>query len=144
MKTILAIFTIFCTTFITAQTIKENDLKYALSSDNVENFQKLVTPKTKTDCFKIGNSSYSLLALTIKTGAKNCFDYLLTQKIDVEKACAGKTPLMYAVKYNNLNMVKALIKAGANTKAKTGSGRTALDYAKKYKRQEIATYLESL
>ena len=51
---------------------------------------------------------------------------------------------MYAVKYGNLGMTKALIQAGANLKAENSNGKTALYYAEKYQQKEIATYLESL
>lgn len=144
MKTFLITIAFFATTLLSAQTLKQDDLKNALASDDTVAFKKLITKDTKNACLSLGNSSYNLLALTIKTGATNCFNSLLEQKPNLEKACANKTPLMYAVKYGELNMVKALIKAGANPKTTTSSGRTALDYAKKYKKEEIATYLESL
>lgn len=51
---------------------------------------------------------------------------------------------MYAVKYGRLDFVKSLVEAGAKLEVKNDKGLTALDYAKKYKQDEIATYLAAL
>lgn len=54
----------------------------------------------------------------------------------------GVTPLMQAVCWENLDMVKLLVEAGADTGARDRSGRTALEMAKANRHQEIIEYLE--
>ncbi|MEM5563583.1 ankyrin repeat domain-containing protein [Psychroserpens sp. AS72] len=80
----------------------------------------------------------------MKSNANDCFQLLLDEKVNLEKVCTSKTPLMYAVKYGRLDFVKSLVEAGAKLEVKNDKGLTALDYAKKYKQDEIATYLAAL
>jgi ankyrin repeat protein len=121
-----------------------NEYVQTLKSDTIETFKTLVTNEHINTCFEAANSDYTLLALTIKLNAADCFQYLLERKADLEKSCTGKTPLMYAVKYGNLDMTKALIEAGAKLDFVNASGRTALDYAIKYEQKEIYDYLKTL
>ncbi|WP_178986170.1 ankyrin repeat domain-containing protein [Winogradskyella helgolandensis] len=143
MKHLFFIFLLAVTSLSLAQSIP-NDIKNALKSDDATAFSKLVTVENIKVCYEAGNSNYSLLALSIKLKAEKCFETLLSKKADLEQACSSKTPLMYAVKYGHLEMVKALVKAGADYKAENNSGRTATDYAKKYEQKEIYDYLKEL
>lgn len=143
MKSLLLSLTLFVSSFMMSQTLTSH-LKIALKTDNAKTFAKLLNDENLNACYEAGNSSYTLLALVIKTDAKNCFKVLLEKKVDLEKACSSKTPLMYTVKYGNLEMAEVLIKAGANPKAENNQGRTALDYAKKYEQKKLEMYLESL
>jgi ankyrin repeat protein len=54
----------------------------------------------------------------------------------------GRTPLMYAARYNRPPAADLLLKAGANIKAKDKDGKTALDIAKQFKNQEIVRLLQ--
>jgi serine/threonine protein kinase/ankyrin repeat protein len=54
----------------------------------------------------------------------------------------GRTPLMYAARYNRPPAADLLLKAGANIKAKDKDGKTALDLAKQFKNQEIVRLLQ--
>jgi ankyrin repeat protein len=96
------------------------------------------------NCYMINETSYSLLAMAIKSNAKNCLKRLLKENVNIEKVCETKTPLLYAVKYGKLEMLKLLVESGANYNIVTSKGRTAKDYAKKYKRNEVLEYLISL
>lgn len=142
MKTIFLSIILLATTFLSAQTLSD-DFKMVLQIDSTERFKILLDKADKNACYETGNSSYTLLAITIKLGATNCFNHLLAQQADIEKICAGKTPLMYAVKYGKLDMAKALVTAGANPNAENSKGKTALDYAKKYDQKALQSYLES-
>ena len=71
------------------------------------------------------------------------FSELLNQKADLNKICADKSPLMYAVKYGNLNIVKQLVEAGADINLRNNEGANAFYYAQKYQQKEIEEYLKS-
>ncbi len=49
----------------------------------------------------------------------------------------GKTPLMYAILFNQPQIVAYLIKKGADYRAEDSNGLTILDYAEKSKSEEI-------
>ena len=53
-------------------------------------------------------------------------------------------PLWKAAKRGHLEMVRLLIDQGAKANATDNDGMSALDYAKRYSRTEVAQYLESL
>lgn len=143
MKSFVLVLALVFTGIAFGQTLSE-DIKKAIKSDDVKSFEGLVKKENLNTCFEAGNSNYTLMALTIKLNANSCFKLLLDRDVDLEKACSTKTPLMYAVKYGNLEMTKALIEAKANLDTKNNSGRKAVDYAKKYKQKEIYEYLKSL
>ncbi len=136
----LALFTI--TTFATAQDLN-NDIKNALKTDNITELIKHINLENINNCYKVEDSEYTLLALSIKLNAKSCFTSLIEQKADLEKMCSDKTPLMYAAKYDRLDMAKSLVNAGAKLKATNNKKRSALDYAEKYERKKIIDYIVS-
>lgn len=72
------------------------------------------------------------------------FNALIENKVDLNKVCSDKNPLMYAAKYGQLEMAKALVKAGADLKLVNKEGKTALDYAVKYEKKDLETYFLSL
>ena len=58
--------------------------------------------------------------------------------VDVNKKDErGKTPLMYAILFNQPQIVAYLIKKGADYRAEDSNGLTILDYAEKSKSEEI-------
>ncbi len=143
MNKSILIISFFICNFLSAQKLSK-DFVVALKGDDVKSFKQLVTHGNKNSCFDAGSSSYTLLALTLKTNAHNCFNFLLEQKVDLDQECTGKTPLMYAAKYGRLEMAKALIKNGAKPHFKNNKSRTALDYANKYRQKTMIDYFESL
>ncbi|RZL44059.1 MAG: ankyrin repeat domain-containing protein [Pedobacter sp.] len=128
-----------------AQTATPN-IKDAFKADDYEILAKELKAEklTVNDCLDVEGSSYSFFALAIRMDKTKIFDSLIANKADLEKTCADKTPLMYASKYGKLEMAIALIKAGANLKATNKEGKTALDYAKRYKMSDLEAYLLTL
>ena len=59
----------------------------------------------------------------------------------IYKIKGGVTALMFAVEYNHLDIVRALIEAGANLDLKNNKGETALDIAIKEDNKEIIDIL---
>jgi serine/threonine protein kinase/ankyrin repeat protein len=69
---------------------------------------------------------------------------LLQAGCDINAADSnGRTPLMYAARYNRLPAVRLLLIGGANINARDKSGMTALDLAKQFGAQEIIRLLQS-
>lgn len=54
------------------------------------------------------------------------------------------TPLMYAARYNKVNVLKLLIDNGADKDATSKIGATALQYAEAAGANEVVTFLNSL
>jgi len=55
----------------------------------------------------------------------------------------GRTPLMYAVRYDQPTAVRLLLDAGADVSAKNKAGMTAMGLAKQINNQEVIQLLES-
>ena len=121
------------------------DMYLAFKNDNVSALKSHIDLEQINECFDVKGSPYTLLAISVKFKSTSIFKHLLSQeKIEIEKNCGGKSIIQYTAKYGHLEMFKALIEKGAKAKKAAPNGRTALDYAKKYKQQEIIDYLSSI
>lgn len=56
--------------------------------------------------------------------------------IDINKKSVGMTPLMYAARHNKVEILKLLLANGADIKAKSNRGYSALKYAEMSKAHE--------
>lgn len=75
----------------------------------------------------------------------DCLKFFIKMKVDLDDVDEdGMTALMYACIGNNLVGVKALVRAGCDPYAVDNSNRTAMDIAKKWKRDMIYKYLSYL
>jgi len=116
----------------------ERIIKY----DDLLAFQKyLAEGNDLNDCYEINGRNYSMLTLSIKFGRKKIFKYCIDEGADINQICGDKTPLIYALKYNNMVFFKKLLVRGADKDTKTEEGRTAIDYAKEYKRKAYYSLL---
>ncbi|MBU2997124.1 ankyrin repeat domain-containing protein [Cellulophaga baltica] len=104
-----------------------------------------VTP-TKEIAKKIETTSIKNVAPLSIAVAKN--DVATVKKfiefgsnLEVKSVANGMTPLMYAARYNNVELLKVLIANGADDKAKSKIGYTALDYAKLSGANDATAYL---
>lgn len=139
----IALFLISSLTF--AQQLNDN-LKEAFKADDASALLAEVKAQKANinDYFDVEGLSYTLLAISIKMNRPKTFNALIEQKADLNKICSDKTPLMYTAKYNTLDFAKALLKARADESIKNSEGRTALDYAVKYKNIELENLLKSI
>ncbi len=62
--------------------------------------------------------------------------------IEIKTEVNGMTPLMYAARYNNVDMVNLLVLNGADISATSKLGYTALDYAELSGATDVASLLK--
>lgn len=98
------------------QAIKENDLETVL---------KFVGEGNNVDGI-YGKEKITLLNLSIKNGKKLVAEKLVKIGADKNKPSHGKTPLMYCIQYRQIDLMRFLIRAGADLNAKAKNGNTAL------------------
>lgn len=145
MKRIFLTFLLLSVTIGYSQNINEK-IKSSIETDNVKELSNELKKLNYSinDCFDLKEKPYSLFALAIKFDKESLFNFLIESKADLNKICEDKSPLMYATKYGYLKFVKKLVENGAEVNLKNDTGKTAIDYAKKYEQTEILKYLESI
>ncbi|MBU2950314.1 ankyrin repeat domain-containing protein [Tamlana agarivorans] len=74
--------------------------------------------------FKVNSFCVSIAVGDIETVRK-----LIERGADVNAKSNGMTPVMYAAKFNRVEILQLLIDNGANLKAKCAKGKTAATYA---------------
>ena len=89
------------------------------NSTEEDNFT-ITTIVTETDAF----------CTLIKQGNFEAVKGMVEAGADINKKSKGMTPLMYASRYNRVEIVNYLIANGADLKIKSNKGYTALKYAK--------------
>jgi len=142
-KIIFTLLLVAVAAFAKAQKVSEDQAKQIIQADGVEILNELFNNDNVNQCILLKSADYNILSLAIKYEAKKVFAALLKEyKVDLNSNCAGKTPLMYAAKYGKVAMASKLLSAGADHTFENDKGRTALDYAKKYKQPELVELLE--
>lgn len=142
MKYLALLLLISIPLFLSAQSI-DKEVYIFMNDDDTAAFENYIKAGNDIDqCMVLQSSAYSFLTLAIKIKSQKIFAKCITLGADLEKICTDKTPLMYAVKYDQADMVIALLKAGVNRDQKSNKGRTAMDYAKKYEMPHLAKLLE--
>ncbi|ANF51140.1 ankyrin repeat domain-containing protein [Chryseobacterium glaciei] len=116
--------------------------KVAFQTDNIETLKKSFAKEDYNKCFGAKETSYNLLSFSVKHDKKNVFNYLLSNNVDVNKACDNQTPLMIAAKYGRADLAKALLKKGATKTLKNDKGQTAKDYSVEYKQPALTEILK--
>ncbi len=84
---------------------------------NVSTYETGVFFKVNSFCVSIAKGDVETVKKLIKRGE------------DINEKSNGMTPVMYAAKFNRTEILKLLISQGANLKAKSDKGMTALKYA---------------
>lgn len=84
----------------------------------------------------------SPLCLAIVQGDTEAVEMLISQGEDVNEKSNGMMPIHYAAKYNRVEIIKALITAGAEVHATCDKGFTPLKYAKMSNATESEQFLK--
>jgi hypothetical protein len=89
------------------------------SNESVEtsNNEVIYTIEVNTFCKLIAKGDIDAVKSMIEAGT------------DINQKSVGMTPLMYAARYNRVEIVNLLIAQGADLKTKSNRGFTALEYA---------------
>lgn len=91
------------------------------------------------------NEDYHLPIISVAAyGEPYHYQYLLDRKAEINEidVHSGKTALMTAVLYGNVNIIKALLKSGVDLNVKSREGLEAVDYAYKEENREIIRLLD--
>ncbi len=105
------------------------------SNTNVIGNQKTLTLFSETP---------STLAIAISKGEIETVKKFIENGTKVNKKLNGLTPLMYAARYNKVEIIEYLLQKGADRDIKDSQGFTALKYAELSNAYEAITVLKSL
>ncbi|GAA4277245.1 ankyrin repeat domain-containing protein [Aquimarina mytili] len=92
----------------------------------------LITAQTSPFCMAIVKGDTETVKKLIELGS------------DVNKKSNGMTPLMFAARYNRVDIIKLLVEKGANIKTKNSKGYNAMKFAKLSNAKEAIALLEEL
>jgi ankyrin repeat protein len=113
-------------------------LVFAVGNINAE------TPTVKSKNYKVEKvvSNVNAFCISIAKGDSETVQKLITLGEDVNSKSNGMTPLMYAARFNRVEILKLLIANGAELKTKSQKGFTALKYAKLSSANDAVAILE--
>ena len=90
-------------------------------------------------------ASFNALIIAAAHGHATTVEYLIDAGADMnaKHAINEVTPLMYAARYNQVEIIKLLLEKGANLKVKDERGFTALNHAENSKATEAVELLKN-
>ena len=104
----------------------------ALNSETISNTTEVSVEKSKV----------SPLSLAVAKGDLTTVKQLIKNGANVNEKSNGMLPIHYAAKYNRVDAMRALIKAGSKIHAPCDKGYTALKYAKLSKAKDAENLLK--
>ena len=108
----------------------------------------MVSVNAKTDSTTIKNYDVEVyfkvnsFCVSIAKGDLETVQKLIARGADINESSNGMTPVMYAAKFNRVEILNLLITKGANLKAKSNKKMTAADYAELHGATEALVILE--
>ena len=100
------------------------------------------TTSTFTTSKEFVNYDNTPLCSAIMKGDLESVKKFIEYGTDVNEISNGLTPLMFAARYNKVDIIKYLLEKGAKKNTKDEKGNTALKYAEFSKSQEAVDYLK--
>ena len=120
--------------------MKKLILSMALVSGFVLNAKPITTSSVaKTASYEnsfVVNTEVNTFCKLITKGDIEAVKSMIAAGTDINERSVGMTPVMYAARYNKVEIVNLLIANGANLKMKSKRGYTALEYAEMSKAHE--------
>lgn len=121
-KTIIISAIALCFSIVT---VSATSLNPSIKNYNVEAFFKV-----NSFCVSIAKGDFETVQKLISRGA------------DINQKSNGMTPVMYAAKFNRVEILKLLITQGANLKVKSDKKMTAAKYAELHGADEALIIIE--
>ena len=103
-------------------------------SDKAVRSIKVTTTNVSPLSLAVVNNDYETVAKFLELGSN----------IEAKEKTMGMTAVMYAARYNNVELVELLVSKGADLSEKSKIGMTALDYAKLSNASDAVSFIESL
>lgn len=122
-KTIFMIALIVGASFTTANATENNN-------ETVNKVEVTKIVKVSPFCVAIAKGDFDTVKRMIQFGE------------NVNKKSNGKTPLMYAARYNRVKIASLLLENGASLTQKDENGQTAIDYAETAQAKEVKKVLK--
>ncbi|NND16149.1 MAG: ankyrin repeat domain-containing protein [Eudoraea sp.] len=142
----LRTFTVLLVCFIGLNTYGQKltkDVAWAIKYGHTEYLDEWIPDEEINACLDVGSrKTYNYLAISIKLKSLKSLSYFVRRGADIEKVCEVKTPLMFAAKYGQLDMIQYLLEKGGDPGKKI-RGYSALYYARKFKHYEIYKWLRN-
>ncbi|MDY7395960.1 ankyrin repeat domain-containing protein [Aureibaculum sp. 2210JD6-5] len=137
MKNLILLFAL-----VFGLSVNANPIKDTTKNASVEkNTSKIEANKMNLDI--VYSTSVNTFCKLITTGNYDAVKSMIKAGIDINEKSVGMTPLMYAARYNRVDIVNLLIANGADLKAKSNKGYTALKYAKISKAHDTYKIIEA-
>ncbi|MDT0556534.1 ankyrin repeat domain-containing protein [Patiriisocius hiemis] len=108
------------------------------------NLQAATTNETTTTVEVVTKKKASPLVLAISKGDIDGVKKLIELGADVNKKSNGMYPVHFAARYNKVEIMELLVKAGAKTNKRCDLGYTVKKHAQLSKATDVIRYLEKL
>ncbi|MDO5971626.1 ankyrin repeat domain-containing protein [Flavivirga aquimarina] len=112
-------------------------LCFSIVTVNAKPITKNINNTNAEFVFKVNSFCVSIAKGDLETVKK-----LINRGADVNEMSNGMTPVMYAAKFNRVDILKLLIAKGANLKARSAKKMTALKYAELHGAKEAAAIIK--
>lgn len=114
-------------------------LAFSLTSVNAtSDLQKVDLKISVTETYDKPNA----LCMSIVKGDLEMVEKLIELGADINERSAGMTPVIYAARYNKVEILKLLISKGADLKKKCNRGMTAINHAEIAKATDTKELIE--
>lgn len=111
---------------------------------NANNFEKIPARLATYKVVKVTYRNVNPFCLSVFNNDLETVKKLIHLGADVNEFSSNKTPLMYAARYNRVEMIKLLVANGADLSIKDQYGNDALKYAELSDAKEAAALIKEL